>query len=90
MTPPPLLVAVSVPPLVGELAVVLTAAAAISYLCTRIGLVPLVGFVLAGAAVGPYALGVVSDVEASAWSSAPTGCGRSAGCSSAAAPCRWA
>jgi len=55
--------AVGVPPLVGELAVVLMAAAAVSYLCTRIGLVPLVGFVLAGAAVGPYALGVVSNVE---------------------------
>lgn len=57
------MLAVAVPPLVGELAVVLMAAAAISYLCTRIGLVPIVGFVLAGAAVGPYALGIVSDVD---------------------------
>ena len=57
------MLAVAVPPLVGELAVVLMAAAAISYLCTRLGLVPIVGFVLAGAAVGPHALGVVSDVE---------------------------
>lgn len=57
------MLAVAVPPLVGELAVVLMAAAAISYLCTRLGLVPIVGFVLAGAAVGPHALGVVSNVE---------------------------
>ena len=57
------MLAVAVPPLVGELAVVLMAAAAISYLCTRIGLVPIVGFVLAGAVVGPYSLGIVSDVD---------------------------
>jgi monovalent cation:H+ antiporter-2, CPA2 family len=57
------MLAVAVPPLVAEMAVVLLAAAAISYLCTRIGLVPIVGFVLAGAAVGPFALGVVDDVE---------------------------
>jgi CPA2 family monovalent cation:H+ antiporter-2 len=55
--------AVTVPPLVAEMAVVLLAAAAISYLCTRIGLVPIVGFVLAGALVGPFALGIVEDVE---------------------------
>ncbi len=41
------MLAVTVPPLVAEMAVVLLAAAAISYLCTRIGLVPIVGFVLA-------------------------------------------
>jgi Kef-type K+ transport system membrane component KefB len=57
------MLAVTVPPLVAEMAVVLFAAAAISYVCTRIGLVPIVGFVLAGAAIGPYALGVVDDVE---------------------------
>ncbi len=55
--------AVTVPPLVAELAVVVLGAAAVSYLCTRIGLVPIVGFVLAGALVGPYALGIVDDVE---------------------------
>jgi monovalent cation:H+ antiporter-2, CPA2 family len=55
--------AVTVPPLVAELAVVLLGAAAVSYLCTRIGLVPIVGFVLAGAAVGPHALGIVGDVD---------------------------
>lgn len=55
--------AVSVPPLVSSLAVLLISAAAISYLCTRIGLVPIVGFVVAGALVGPHALGLVSDTH---------------------------
>jgi CPA2 family monovalent cation:H+ antiporter-2 len=57
------MLAVTVPPLVAELAVVVLGAAAVSYLCTRIGLVPIVGFVLAGAAVGPSALGIVDNVE---------------------------
>lgn len=57
------MLAVTVPPLVSALAVLLIAAAGISYLCTRIGLVPIVGFVVAGALVGPHALGLVTDTE---------------------------
>jgi CPA2 family monovalent cation:H+ antiporter-2 len=57
------ILAVEVPPLVSALAVLLIGAAAVSYLCTRIGLVPLVGFVVAGALVGPNALGLVTDTE---------------------------
>lgn len=57
------MLAVAVPPLVGELALVLFAAAFISYLAGRLGLVPLVGFVLAGVIVGPNALGLVKDVD---------------------------
>jgi CPA2 family monovalent cation:H+ antiporter-2 len=55
--------AVTVPPLVSALAVVLVGAAFTSYVCSRIGLVPIVGYVLAGVIVGPYALGLVSDVD---------------------------
>ncbi|HSL59496.1 MAG TPA: cation:proton antiporter [Acidimicrobiales bacterium] len=51
------------PPLVGELAIVLISAALIAYLCTRIKLVPIVGFILAGAMVGPNTGGLVNDVE---------------------------
>ncbi len=58
-----MILAVSVPPLVSALAVLLIAAAAMSYLCTRMGLVPIVGFVVAGAIVGPHALGLVSDPD---------------------------
>ena len=56
-----MVLAVEVPPLVSALAVLLIGAAAVSYLCTRIGLVPIVGFVVAGALVGPNALSLVSD-----------------------------
>lgn len=56
-------IAVSIPPLVAELAIVLLAAALISYVCGRIGLVPIVGFILAGAVVGPEALGLIDDPD---------------------------
>ena len=35
----------------------------IAYLCYRIRLVPIVGFLIAGALIGPYALGFVEDIE---------------------------
>ena len=37
----------------------LLAAAAIAYLCFRLGLVPIVGFLVAGVLIGPNALGLV-------------------------------
>jgi CPA2 family monovalent cation:H+ antiporter-2 len=55
--------AVTAPPLVGQLAIVIIAAAAIAYLCTRIQLVPIVGFIVAGAIVGPNTGGLIDDVE---------------------------
>ncbi len=58
-----MILAVEVPPLVSALAVLLIGAAGVSYLCTRIGLVPIVGFVVAGALVGPNALSLVSNPE---------------------------
>jgi monovalent cation:H+ antiporter-2, CPA2 family len=55
--------AVTAPPLVGELAIVIISAALIAYVCTRIKLVPIVGFIVAGALVGPNAGGLVDDLE---------------------------
>jgi CPA2 family monovalent cation:H+ antiporter-2 len=55
--------AVTAPPLVGQLAIVIISAALIAYLCTRIKLVPIVGFILAGAIVGPNTGGLIDDVE---------------------------
>jgi CPA2 family monovalent cation:H+ antiporter-2 len=44
-----------------EVVVLLAASALIAYLCQRFGLVPIVGFLLAGVVIGPYALGLVRD-----------------------------
>jgi K+:H+ antiporter len=41
--------------------VLLLAAAAIAYLCFRLGLVPIVGFLVAGVLIGPNALALVQD-----------------------------
>jgi CPA2 family monovalent cation:H+ antiporter-2 len=46
-----------------ELVVLLAAAAVIAYLCQRIGLVAIVGFLLAGVLVGPNALGLIRSVD---------------------------
>jgi CPA2 family monovalent cation:H+ antiporter-2 len=45
-----------------QAAVVLLAAAAVGYVCSRIGIVPIVGFLVAGVAIGPNALGLVRDL----------------------------
>jgi monovalent cation:H+ antiporter-2, CPA2 family len=49
------------PPFLVQSVALVVAAAAIAYVCYRIGLVPIVGFLLAGVVIGPHALGVVSD-----------------------------
>jgi CPA2 family monovalent cation:H+ antiporter-2 len=53
------------PPLafLSELVILLVASAVIGYLCQRAGLVPIVGFLLAGVALGPNALGLVQNQE---------------------------
>jgi hypothetical protein len=51
------------PPLVTQLAVVLVGAALVGYVCQRIGLIPIVGYLATGALLGPYALGVVESTE---------------------------
>jgi CPA2 family monovalent cation:H+ antiporter-2 len=53
--------AVGAPPLLADLAVVVVAAALAGYVSQRVGLVAIVGYVLAGVAVGPRALGLVDD-----------------------------
>lgn len=50
-------------PFVGELAALFAAGVVVAYLCYRVRLVPIVGFLLAGVAVGPNALGLVTDLE---------------------------
>jgi CPA2 family monovalent cation:H+ antiporter-2 len=42
---------------------ILLAGAAIAYVCFRLGLVPIVGFLVAGVAIGPHAFGLVRDHE---------------------------
>lgn len=50
-------------PFVGELAALFAAGVVVAYLCYRVRLVPIVGFLLAGVAAGPNALGLVTDLE---------------------------
>ncbi|MEM6327781.1 MAG: cation:proton antiporter, partial [Bacteroidota bacterium] len=50
-------------PFVGELAALFAAGVLVAYLCYRVRLVPIAGFLLAGVAVGPNALGLVTDLE---------------------------
>ena len=61
--PRPFPLAVGSLPFVGELAALFAAGVLVAYLCYRIRLVPIAGFLLAGVAIGPYALGWVTDVE---------------------------
>lgn len=49
-------------PFVGELAALFAAALLIAYLSYRVRLVPIAGFLLAGVAIGPNALGLVTDL----------------------------
>ena len=51
------------PPLVTQFAVVLIGAAVVGYLCQRVRLIPIVGYLATGALLGPYALGVVESTE---------------------------
>lgn len=50
-------------PFLGEVVVLFALSALIAYLCVRIRLVPIAGFLLTGVAIGPNALGLVSDPE---------------------------
>ena len=50
-------------PFLGEVVALFALSAAIAYLCHRIHLVPIAGFLLTGVLVGPNALGVVQDPE---------------------------
>jgi CPA2 family monovalent cation:H+ antiporter-2 len=50
-------------PFLGEIVALFALSALIAYLCTRIRLVPIAGFLLTGVVVGPNALGLVQDPE---------------------------
>ena len=51
----------AVPHFLTEIVVLIAAAALVAYVCQRLGLVPIVGFLLAGVVIGPNALGLVED-----------------------------
>lgn len=51
------------PPFLVEVAALVVAGALVAYLGHRVGVVPIVGFLLAGVAIGPNALGLVEDRE---------------------------
>jgi len=56
------MIAASVAPaFLAEVVAIICAAAAIAYLSFRAGLLPIVGFLLAGVLIGPHALGLVRD-----------------------------
>ena len=60
---PFVLAAGAVPPFLVEVVAIVAAAAAVAYVCQRVGLVPIVGFLLAGVLIGPSGLGLVRDPE---------------------------
>ncbi|MGB3616490.1 MAG: cation:proton antiporter, partial [Catalinimonas sp.] len=57
------LAAGAVPLFLTEVVLLIVAAAGVAYVCQRFGLVPIVGFLLAGVLIGPNALGLVNDPE---------------------------
>ena len=50
-------------PFLGEIVILFVLGAFIAYLCHRIHLVPIAGFLLTGMFIGPHALGLVEDLE---------------------------
>lgn len=55
--------ALSVPPLMEELAILLVAGTVIALVSARLGTVPIVGFLAAGAVIGPGGIGLVGDID---------------------------
>ncbi len=60
---PFVLAAGAVPPFLVEVVAIVLAAAVVAYVCQRLGLVPIVGFLLAGVLIGPSGLSLVEDPE---------------------------
>lgn len=60
---PFILAAGAVPPFLVEVVAIVLAAAVVAYISQRVGLVPIVGFLLAGVLIGPSGLGLVTDPE---------------------------
>ncbi len=57
-----MIIAVTLPFLNGLVALFVVSVA-IAYVCYRLKLVPIVGFLIAGVVIGPYGIGLVSDIE---------------------------
>jgi monovalent cation:H+ antiporter-2, CPA2 family len=51
----------AVPEYLNDVCVLLVVAAAVAYVCQRLGVVPIVGFLLAGVLIGPHATGLVRN-----------------------------
>lgn len=58
---PTFVAAGAVPQFITEVVAVIVAGALIAYICFRLKLVPIVGFLIAGVLIGPNALGLVQD-----------------------------
>ena len=56
-----LILGAAAPPFLAEAAICILAGAAIAYVCSRLGLVPIVGFLATGVVIGPNALGLVKN-----------------------------
>ena len=59
----PILAAGAAPPFFAELAILVAVSVGIAYVCYRLHLVPIAGFLIAGVIIGPNALGLVEDPE---------------------------
>ena len=57
------LAAGAAPPFLVETAVLIVAGAVVAYVGYRLGLVPIVGFLMTGVLIGPHALGLIQDQE---------------------------
>ena len=58
----PILAAGAAPPFFTEIAILAAVSVGIAYLCYRLHLVPIAGFLIAGVVIGPNALGLVEDI----------------------------
>jgi CPA2 family monovalent cation:H+ antiporter-2 len=59
----PVLAAGPALPFLGEIVALLAVSVGIAYLCYRVHIVPIAGFLIAGVVIGPHALGLVEDME---------------------------
>jgi CPA2 family monovalent cation:H+ antiporter-2 len=60
---PWVLAAAEAPPFLAQVAALVIAGAVVAYVAQRAGVVPIVGFLLAGVLIGPNALGLVDDLD---------------------------
>ena len=58
-----MLLAASAPPLFEELAILIVAGTLIALVTARLGAVPIIGFLAAGAVIGPGGVGLIGDVD---------------------------